>query len=66
MDAVVLDFFAGTGTTAHAVMRLNLLDKGCRQCICITNNEVSADEEEELRGQGLRPGGSRVGEVGNM
>ena len=30
-DAVVLDFFAGSGTTAHAVMRLNLLDKGRRQ-----------------------------------
>ena len=55
-DAVVLDFFAGSGTTAHAVMRLNLLDKGCRQCICITNNEVSPDEEDELRGQALRPG----------
>ena len=55
-EAVVLDFFAGSGTTAHAVMRLNLLDKGRRQCICITNNEVSPNEEEELRGQGLRSG----------
>ena len=55
-DAVVLDFFAGSGTTAHAVMRLNLLDNGRRQCICITNNEVSQDEEDELRRQRLRPG----------
>ena len=55
-EAVVLDFFAGSGTTAHAVMRLNLLDKGRRQCICITNNEVSPNEEEELRRQGLRSG----------
>ena len=55
-DAVVLDFFAGSGTTAHAVMRLNLLDNGRRQCICITNNEVSQDEEDELRRQWLRPG----------
>ena len=54
-DAVVLDFFAGSGTTAHAVMRLNLLDKGRRQCICITNNEVSPDEADQLRRQGLRP-----------
>ena len=54
-DAVVLDFFAGSGTTVHAVMRLNLLDQGRRQCICITNNEVSPDEEGELRSQGLRP-----------
>ena len=55
-DAVVLDFFAGSGTTAHAVMRLNMLDQGRRQCICITNNEVSPDEENELRGKGFRPG----------
>ena len=55
-DAVVLDFFAGSGTTVHAVMRLNLVDKGRRQCICITNNEVSPDEEDELCEQGLRPG----------
>ena len=56
--AVVLDFFAGSGTTAHAVMRLNRLDKGRRQCISITNNEVSPDEEDQLRGQALRPGDS--------
>ena len=55
-DAVVLDFFAGSGTTAHAVMRLNRLDKGRRQCISITNNEVSPDEEDQLRSQGHRPG----------
>ena len=55
-EAVVLDFFAGSGTTAHAVMRLNRQDNGRRQCICFTNNEVSADEEDELRKEGLRPG----------
>ena len=55
-DAVVLDFFGGSGTTVHAVMRLNHLDQGHRQCICITNNEVSPDEEDELRRQSLRPG----------
>ena len=55
-EAVVLDFFAGSGTTAHAVMRLNLMDQGRRQCICITNNEVSPDEGDKLHKQGLRPG----------
>lgn len=55
-DAVVLDFFAGSGTTAHAVMRLNKQDGGRRQCISVTNNEVSADEQRRLRGSGLRPG----------
>lgn len=55
-DAVVLDFFAGSGTTAHAVMRLNRQDGGRRQCISVTNNEVSADEQRHLRRAGLRPG----------
>lgn len=55
-DAVILDFFAGSGTTAHAVMRLNRQDGGQRQCISVTNNEVSADEAEKLRTEGLRPG----------
>jgi adenine-specific DNA-methyltransferase len=55
-DAVILDFFAGSGTTAHAVMRLNRQDGGRRQCILVTNNEVSADEEKALRDEGLQPG----------
>jgi len=38
-DEVVLDFFAGSGTTAHAVLDLNEEDGGNRQCILITNNE---------------------------
>ncbi len=54
--AVVLDFFSGSGTTAHAVMRLNRQDGGNRQCISVTNNEVSAEEQTKLRKQGLRPG----------
>ena len=55
-SAVVLDFFAGSGTTAHAVMRLNKQDGGHRQCISVTNNEVSAEEQKGLRKKGLRPG----------
>ncbi len=55
-DAVIVDFFAGSGTTAHAVMRLNKQDGGRRQSISITNNEVSADEQKVLRESGLRPG----------
>jgi adenine-specific DNA-methyltransferase len=53
---IVVDFFAGSGTTTHAVMRLNRQDGGRRQCICVTNNEVAADEQLALRKQGLRPG----------
>lgn len=55
-EAIVLDFFAGSGTTAHAVMRLNRQDEGRRQCISVTNNEVAADEQKTLREQSLRPG----------
>lgn len=55
-DAVVLDFFSGSGTTAHAVMRLNRQDGGQRQSICVTNNEVRSDEQAALRDAGLRPG----------
>jgi len=56
LNANILDFFCGSGTTAHAVMRLNKQDGGRRQCISVTNNEVSADEQKALRKKGLRPG----------
>jgi adenine-specific DNA-methyltransferase len=55
-QAIILDFFAGSGTRTHAVMRLNRQDGGQRQCISVTNNEVAADEQVKLRAQGLRPG----------
>lgn len=55
-NAIVLDFFSGSGTTAHAVMRLNHQDGGRRQCISVTNNEVAADEHQSLRRAGFRPG----------
>jgi adenine-specific DNA-methyltransferase len=55
-NATILDFFAGSGTTAHAVVRLNRQDGGHRQSILVTNNEVGADEQTELRKQGYRPG----------
>jgi len=55
-EAVILDFFSGSGSTAHAVMRLNHQDRGRRQCISVTNNEVSANEQKALRAKGLRSG----------
>lgn len=55
-NAIVLDFFSGSGTTAHAVMRLNRQDGGQRQCISVTNNEVSAGEQKGLRDARFRPG----------
>ena len=63
-QAVVLDFFSGSGTTAHAVMRLNRQDAGRRQCISVTNNEVAADEQKSLRTQGLRPGDAAWEQLG--
>lgn len=55
-EATIVDFFSGSGTTAHAVMRLNKQDGGRRRSISITNNEVGADEQKNLRANGLRPG----------
>ena len=55
-DAIIVDFFAGSGTSAHAVMLLNRWDNGTRRCISITNNEVSENEQEKLVGKNLRQG----------
>lgn len=38
-ESIILDFFAGSGTTMHATMRLNADDGGKRKCILVTNNE---------------------------
>ena len=38
-DAVILDFFAGSGTTGHAVLEMNKIDGGSRKFIICTNNE---------------------------
>ncbi|MFD6516601.1 site-specific DNA-methyltransferase [Rhodococcus sp. NPDC060176] len=57
-DAVILDFFGGSGTTTEAVMRLNAQDGGSRQSILITNNEVGAQEAKKLRARGVHPGDS--------
>ncbi len=55
-EALVVDFFAGSGTTLNAVNLLNMADGGQRQCILVTNNEVSEAEANELKTRGLRPG----------
>ena len=38
-SSIILDFFAGSGTTLHATMLQNAEDSGHRQCILVTNNE---------------------------
>ncbi|MCD8110558.1 MAG: site-specific DNA-methyltransferase [Clostridiales bacterium] len=54
-NALVLDFFAGSGTTLHAVNLLNAEDGGNRRCIMVTNNEVSEAESKTLMRQGYKP-----------
>ncbi|MFH1711902.1 MAG: site-specific DNA-methyltransferase [Patescibacteria group bacterium] len=44
-EALILDFFAGSGSTGHAVMQLNKEDGGVRNFILCTNNENGIAEE---------------------
>ena len=55
-NAIIVDFFAGSGTTLHAVNLLNAEDDGQRRCILVTNNEVSDAEAKEMAKRGLKPG----------
>lgn len=55
-DAVILDFFGGSGSTMEAVLRLNEQDSGMRQCILVTNNELAHKDAAALRKAGHHPG----------
>lgn len=55
-DAIILDFFGGSGTTSEAVLRLNAEDGGTRQSILVTNNEVGSKQAKVLRKAGHHPG----------
>lgn len=55
-NALIVDFFSGSGTTLHAVNLLNAEDGGKRRCIMVTNNEVSEAEVKKLAKQGYKPG----------
>jgi adenine-specific DNA-methyltransferase len=46
LDSIVLDFFAGSGTTAHAVMQLNAEDGGKRKFICVQLPEPTDEKSE--------------------
>lgn len=63
-NALIIDFFAGSGTTLHAVNLLNAEDNGKRQCILVTNNEVSEDEAKQLKIKGLNPGDTEWEKLG--
>ena len=63
-NALIVDFFAGSGTTLHAVNLLNAEDGGKRRCIMVTNNEVSAEEATALTAQGYQPGDAEWEKLG--
>ncbi|MBO4738981.1 MAG: site-specific DNA-methyltransferase, partial [Bacteroidales bacterium] len=48
-NAVVLDYFAGSGTTGHATLMLNKDLGGSRRFILCTNNEVGRNKEKEFK-----------------
>ena len=55
-NALIVDFFGGSGTTLHATAFLNSELGGQRQCILVTNNEVTEPNEKGLARQGHFPG----------
>ncbi|XKH58424.1 site-specific DNA-methyltransferase (plasmid) [Citricoccus nitrophenolicus] len=63
-DATILDFFAGSGSTGEAVLRLNAEDGGTRKFILVTNNELNAKDDARLRKQGLEPGDPKYDQLG--
>ena len=63
-NALILDFFSGSGTTMHAVNLFNAEDGGHRRCIMVTNNEVSAEEAGTLLAQGYQPGDAEWEKLG--
>ena len=55
-DALILDFFGGSGTTLHATALLNHELGGSRRCILVTNNEVTDKVESKLLEQRIFQG----------
>ena len=55
-EALIVDFFAGSGTTLHAVNLLNAEDNGRRRCIMVTNNEISEEERAEFETRNIQEG----------
>lgn len=63
-NALIVDFFAGSGTTLNAVNLMNAADNGTRRCILVTNNEVSAEKAKTLQERGLMPGDAEYEKYG--
>lgn len=58
-DSIILDFFAGSATTAHAVMQLNAEDKGHRKFIM-----VQLPEETDEKSEAYKAGYRNICEIG--
>lgn len=52
-NALIVDFFAGSGTTLHSTLLLNQADGGRRRCVLVTNNEVDPKTAAALHKEGL-------------
>jgi adenine-specific DNA-methyltransferase len=55
-DALIVDFFGGSGTTLHSTLLLNQADLGRRRCIVVTNNEVEDKVAGQLARRNVTPG----------
>lgn len=63
-DSIVLDFFAGSGSTGNAILEMNQEDFGKRKFILCTNNEVNYKTEKELLKKGYKQGDDKFGKEG--
>jgi adenine-specific DNA-methyltransferase len=71
-DSLVIDFFAGSGTTAHAVMAANAEDGGQRRFVLVQLPEATAEDSEAFKGgyrtisdlckERIRRAGQRIGD----
>lgn len=74
-DSIILDFFSGSGTTAHAVMQLNAKDGGNRRFICVQLPEITDEKSEaykagyknicEIGKERIRRAGAKIQEENN-
>ena len=72
-DSLILDFFSGSATTAHAVMQLNADDSGHRKYICVQLAEETPEDSEarkagyatipEIAKERIRRAGKKIKEV---
>lgn len=63
-NALIVDFFAGSGTTLHAVNLINAEDNGNRRCIMVTNNEIGEKAEKKMLKAGFHPGDKEWEDIG--